>query len=378
MAIDELDAVSISLEGPAPQRRSTVAFRFILSIPLLFWAYLLSIPLYFAIIGIWFAALFTARVPESLADFEARVLQYQLRQYAYAFFLMSDRWPSFALGPIDYPIELEVYEPPRMNRAAIFFRYFLLIPAAFVMSVVAAGFFPIMFVLWIVVLVSGRMPDTPYYALASVLRYQFRFLAYAGMLTSDYPRGLFGDAPESIPLEPVAPDAPDDLVALPATPRLTTLTLEKGSKRLIVLALVIGVLAIIGTIVAGALASNGDAGDTLDKHHQQLEVALRQFAVDAQTCAASGDITCIRAANGRLIAAIDGFRSDLATIDFPNDAVGQASTVDQDAATMIALLRQLQEASDPATVQSIASQLQQAGERFDDDYRQLYISVAFR
>ena len=117
MAIDEFDAVSISLEGPAPQRRSTVAFRLILAIPILFWAYLLSIPLYFAIIGIWFAALFTARVPDSLADFEARVLQFQLRQYAYAFYLMSDRWPSFALGPIDYPVELEVYEPPRMRSA---------------------------------------------------------------------------------------------------------------------------------------------------------------------------------------------------------------------------------------------------------------------
>jgi hypothetical protein len=375
--IDERDAVAISLEGPAPQRRATVAFRLILAIPILFWAYLLAIPLYFAIIGIWFAALFTARVPESLADFEARVLQFQLRQYAYAFYLMSDRWPSFALGPIDYPVELEVYEPPRMNRAAVFFRYFLLIPAGIVFSLVGAGLFPIMFVLWIVVLVSGRMPDTPYYALAAVLRYQYRFLAYAGMLTSAYPHGLFGDEPESIPLDTASAPS-DDLIALPARPRLTRLTLEKGSKRLIVLAIVLGVLATVGSFVGAAIASDGDTASTLDKHHKELEVALQAFTVDAQTCAASGQISCIREANGRLIAAIEDFRSAIATIDFPSDAVGQASVVDKDAATMVALLRQLQETSDPATVQSIASSLQAAGQRFDDDYRELYLSVAFR
>jgi hypothetical protein len=215
------------------------------------------------------------------------------------------------------------------------------------------------------------MPDTPYYALASVLRYQYRFYAYGGMLTSDYPRGLFGDARDAVV---DAPPPLDEPVVLPTRPRMTKLFLGKGSKRLIVLAIVLGVL-VNGSSARFTVNASHHSGESLDQRHHELEVAFRQSLLDAQTCA---DVTCVRAADGRAIAALVEFRSALADIEFPNDALGQASTVDGDAALMIALLRQLQEASDAATRQQLATSINEAAQKFDDDYRELYTSVRFR
>ncbi len=51
--------------------RLTVFFRLLLVIPHLIWLYLWSIPVTFAVVIAWFAALFTGRVPDGLHDFNA-------------------------------------------------------------------------------------------------------------------------------------------------------------------------------------------------------------------------------------------------------------------------------------------------------------------
>src|SRR5262249_61441805 len=82
------------------------------------------------------------------------------------------------------------------NRLAVLFRFFLLIPCWIVQAVVSYGALTIfMFVTWLIVLVTGQMPDAIHQGLAAVLRYQVRTLGFATMLTSAYPGGLFGDAP---------------------------------------------------------------------------------------------------------------------------------------------------------------------------------------
>ena len=55
-------------------------------------------------------------------------------------------------------------------------------------------------------LVTTRLPRSLFEAEAAALRYQLRAYAYFAMLTSEYPRGLFGDpAPATDAPLPLAP-----------------------------------------------------------------------------------------------------------------------------------------------------------------------------
>ena len=48
-------------------------------------------------------------------------------------------------------------------------------------------------VMWVVVIVTGRMPPTLYTTYAALLRYQARLHSWFAMITSEYAWGMFGD-----------------------------------------------------------------------------------------------------------------------------------------------------------------------------------------
>src|SRR5690349_9107322 len=186
--------VLVAFAGSAPQSRLTVAFRLLLAIPQLIVLWLLGVAAgVITIIG-WFGALFTGRLPVFAADFLTGYLRWLSRVYAYNY-LLTDAYPPFTLDDADYPVRLAV-TPGRLNRLAVLFRFFLLIPCWIVQAVVSYGALTIfMFVTWLIVLVTGQMPDAIHQGLAAVLRYQVGTLGFATMLTSAYPGGLFGDPP---------------------------------------------------------------------------------------------------------------------------------------------------------------------------------------
>jgi hypothetical protein len=51
----------------------------------------------FAVIGAWFAILFTGRYPRGLFDFVEGVIRYGTRLVGYAFVLATDEYPPFHL-----------------------------------------------------------------------------------------------------------------------------------------------------------------------------------------------------------------------------------------------------------------------------------------
>jgi hypothetical protein len=154
------------------------------------WA--LAIAAYVVVIIGWFGALFTGRLPGFAADFLTGFVRWQARVFGYAI-LLTDVYPPFTLEDADYPIRVAV-RPGRLNRLAVLFRFFLLIPAWIVASVVSYGAFTLVqFVSWLIVLITGQMPDALYQALAAALRYQLRVSGFTFMLTSAYPSGLYGD-----------------------------------------------------------------------------------------------------------------------------------------------------------------------------------------
>jgi hypothetical protein len=71
--------------------------KWLLAIPHYIVLLFLFIAAFFAVIFAWFAILFTGRYPRGLFDFVVGVGRWGLRVQAYAFLLVTDRYPPFSL-----------------------------------------------------------------------------------------------------------------------------------------------------------------------------------------------------------------------------------------------------------------------------------------
>jgi hypothetical protein len=351
--------VLVAFAGPAPQSRLTVAFRIFLAIPQLIVLWLLGVAAgVITIIG-WFGALFTGRLPVFAADFLTGYLRWLSRVYAYNY-LLTDLYPPFTLDDADYPVRLAVTSG-RLNRLAVLFRFFLLIPCWIVQAVVSYGALTIfMFVTWLIVLVTGQMPDAIHQGLAAVLRYQVRTLGFAMMLTSAYPAGLFGDPqaqpaygdPQAQPAygDPQAQPAYGDPQAQPAygDPQAQPgygvqpgyagygapapgpadglswrLVLSAAARKLVILFIVLGVvLGAVNGAVQAALAGNSvsalsaakqvvaDIGPSRD--------VLDNYSASVQAC--NNKLSCVEGVDRKVAARLNTFAAQLRGIAMPSQA----------------------------------------------------------
>jgi Domain of unknown function (DUF4389) len=71
--------------------------KWFLAIPHFFVLFFLTVAAFFVIIVAWFAILFTGRYPQLLFDYVVGVTRWWLRVEAYAFLLVTDRYPPFTL-----------------------------------------------------------------------------------------------------------------------------------------------------------------------------------------------------------------------------------------------------------------------------------------
>ncbi len=264
-----------SSEPPRPQvlfardvitksNRLTVAFRIFLAIPQVIVVFALLIAMYVVAIIAWFAALFTARVPDGMHEFIVNVLRYQVRVSGYVT-LLTDRYPPFSLQPGGYPIEYSTTHE-NLNRAAVFFRIILAIPAYVLAYFVRVGSVLGSIVSWFIILIRGRMPQPLFDAGANVLRYGARFDSYFLLVTPAYPAGLFRDPSSETYGEEVDTSAPEP-------PRQTP-----GAKRLIVAFLCIGAASWVASFSFGVFAGvkEAQALNDLRKAHNTVvrEVSL--------------------------------------------------------------------------------------------------------
>jgi hypothetical protein len=73
--------------------------KWLLAIPHFIVLFFLEIAAFFAVIAAWFAILFTGRYPRGIFSFVEGVFRWHNRVAAYAFVLVTDRYPPFRLAP---------------------------------------------------------------------------------------------------------------------------------------------------------------------------------------------------------------------------------------------------------------------------------------
>jgi len=106
--------VDIEIDGPQPQRRLVILFRFFVAIPALLLASAFTLAVYAVAFLGWWASLVTGRMPEGIRNLGAVALRYSGQANAYLF-LLTGRYPYSAPAlhdrPHDEQLELEL-EPP--------------------------------------------------------------------------------------------------------------------------------------------------------------------------------------------------------------------------------------------------------------------------
>jgi hypothetical protein len=96
----EHQAVALDLDYPDVERdlnRWLPLVKWFLAIPHYILLFFLAIGAVIAVILAWFAILFTGRYPRTLFDYVVGVARWGLRVQAYAFLLITDRYPPFSL-----------------------------------------------------------------------------------------------------------------------------------------------------------------------------------------------------------------------------------------------------------------------------------------
>ncbi|HEY1968786.1 MAG TPA: DUF4389 domain-containing protein [Pseudonocardia sp.] len=240
MTGDVSPGAALEIDPPAAQRRWTVLLRMILIIPQWFVLLFVGIAAAAVVFIGWWAALFTGRLPDWAAEFLTGYLSWSARLYAYGT-LLVDRYPPFSFSAEGYPVRVVLPPPTELNRLAVLFRLILLIPAALVLEFVGYGWALLSFFIWLVVLILGRPPEALFGATAAMIRYQLRYVAYGMMLTSVYPKRLFGD---------------ETVDAMPPTSPTNPLRLTRNARVLLIVMLVVGVLGFVGQITLNVTSAN--------------------------------------------------------------------------------------------------------------------------
>ena len=135
--------------------------------------------------------LFTGRYPESMFDYQVKLLRWNLRLTARTSNLADD-YPAFGLDGTDEHTSLEVPYPESISRGLTIVR--LLFGAIYV--ILPHGFILFFRVLWGVilsiyaflsVLFTGKFPKGAHDFLVGTIRWQYRVNLYIGNMTDTYP-----------------------------------------------------------------------------------------------------------------------------------------------------------------------------------------------
>jgi hypothetical protein len=193
-----------------------------------------------------FAILFTGRYPRGLFEFNVGVLRWTWRVVFYGYSALgTDRYPPFTLAPTEYPADLDVVYPTQLSRGLVLVKWWLLaIPHYLIVAVLTGGAATwtyqvsaetswqvglgggligvLVLVAAIALLFTARYPAGLFDLVVGLNRWVYRVIAYAALMTDDYPPFRLdsgGDEPRPAP--PTPPGGPADVPAPVRTPQPT-------------------------------------------------------------------------------------------------------------------------------------------------------------
>jgi hypothetical protein len=133
----------------------------------------------------WFAILLLGRQPEAMRRFASYYLRWRIRSVSYLM-LLRDEYPPF--GEDAYPAELELPDAGgERNRLSVLFRIILAVPHLLVLWGLSLVWAFTTAVAWVMILITGRYPETLYGFAIGVLAWIARVEAYMLLLRDEYP-----------------------------------------------------------------------------------------------------------------------------------------------------------------------------------------------
>ena len=232
----------------APQlNRGLWLVKWLLIIPHVIVLAVLWVAFFATSVAAFFAILFTGRYPRAIFDFNVGVLRWTWRVGFYSYeALGTDRYPPFTLAEVpDYPAHLHVPYPERLSRGLVLVKWWLLaLPHYLILSIFVGGGLwlgargatdsdwntgwasgglvgLLVLIAAIVLLFTGRYPDSLYRFILGMDRWVLRVAAYAGLMTDAYPPFRLdqgGTDPGSVPASPPPPRPSGVPIGTPPAP----------------------------------------------------------------------------------------------------------------------------------------------------------------
>jgi hypothetical protein len=187
--------VTFFVEYEEERSRLTTFFRIFTALPHLIFLMVYGIAAFFAVIGAWFALVFTAKYPEGIYNFLEAYNRYVARVYSYMY-LATDTFPPFSGNPEEpYNAHFQIGPPlEKYSRWKAFFRGILIIPFYVVAYVLTLVYEIAAVIAWFAIVITGKQPKGLQDALIFGLSYVIRLNPYYMLLTEAWPTQFTDEA----------------------------------------------------------------------------------------------------------------------------------------------------------------------------------------
>ena len=180
----------VDLIGEYDERVNRVLWliKWLLVIPHIIVLWFLSIPTILTLPLSWLIIIITARYPSFLWEYHAGLMRWSWRVNFYSYGVgNTDRYPPFSFQSEGYPADIDFEYPEVSSRLTALFRWLLVIPHWIIVSILGAIVDLLVLIALVVLLFTGRYPESLFDIIMGMNRWIIRVYAYSWLLVDEYP-----------------------------------------------------------------------------------------------------------------------------------------------------------------------------------------------